>query len=75
MHFLRNRLSSELQDLPVASEDEQHQEQERLRRWAGPIPRSKANAAAHRADVVKRRAAEEARKTAYWERRGGRSSA
>lgn len=75
MHFLRNRLAGELQDLPVESEHEQRLERDRLRKWAGPIPRSKANAAAHHADVVKRRAAEEARRVAYWDRRGGRPGA
>jgi hypothetical protein len=77
-HLVRtlvNRLEYELGRLPVATQEERQWQADHLQRWAGRIPRSKANATAHHADVVKRRNAEEARKAAYWEGRGGRGPA
>lgn len=71
--FLRNRLEHELSELPVLTAEEKRWEESHLRRSAGSIPRSKANAAVHHANVVKRREAAEARRAATGERKNSRS--
>ncbi|MDU0342982.1 hypothetical protein [Bosea rubneri] len=67
--MLRRRLEREMDELPARTVEERQWEQNLLLRWAGRIPRSKANAEAHRANVTRRREAAEARRAAYWERK------
>lgn len=75
VNSLRVRLEHEKSELPALTDEERQWEADRLRYSAGRIPRSKANAEAHHADVVKRREAAEARRAAFWERRGRPTSA
>jgi len=75
VNSLRVRLEDEKNELPVLTDEERQWEANHLRRAAGRIPRSKANAEAHHADVVKRREQAEARRAAFWDRRGRPTSA
>lgn len=71
---LMRRLTAELETMPAPSDDDRAREVSGLRQLAQRLPRTKANAALHHADVLARRKAKEERIAAFWRNREMRRS-